>query len=311
MHHYPEISLVKRRPEIFAVKEVVAYEKLHGSQFRLFFPIGMTSIEEIQYGSHETEYTPGSDFPLGVAVNWFKKRPELLTAMMDTIKSYGFSDVTVFGEAYGPGIKAKGVKYSLGQDMLFRAFAIMIGDNLATDDLLQEMTTKMNLPLVTEVWRGVPTIENFNALLEKPSAESILNGLGPENLAEGVVIHSVPLLRNVFGEYLIVKHKSSKFSEVAHAPKDNTPRGPTPANDFALTYVTEGRIINAVSRLQDRGVILVNSMVDIPILLTELMLDLHKECQPEWDAADLEEKQVRGAVSKVLGPIYKQMLNQG
>ena len=309
MHHYPEIALVKRRPEIFAVKEVVAYEKLHGSQFRLFFPIGMTSIEEVQYGSHETEYAPGVDFPLGVAVNWFKKRPELLTAMMNTIKAYGFSDVTVFGEAYGPGIKAKGVKYSLGQDMLFRAFAIMIGDNLATDDLLQEMTAKMNLPLVTEVWRGVPTIENFNALLEKPSAESLLNGLGPENLAEGVVIHSVPLLRNVFGEYLIVKHKSIKFSEVAKAPKDNTPRGPTPADNFALTYVTGGRVINAVGRLQDRGVTLANSMVDMPVLLTELMLDLHKECQPEWDAAALEEKQVRGAVSKVLGPIYRQMLD--
>jgi hypothetical protein len=125
MHSFPEISLVKRRPEIFAVKEVVAYEKLHGSQFRLFFPIGMTSIEEIQYGSHEVVYASGNDFPLGVAINWFKKRPELLTAMMDTIKAYGFSDVTVFGEAYGPGIKAKGVKYSLGQDMLFRAFAVM------------------------------------------------------------------------------------------------------------------------------------------------------------------------------------------
>jgi hypothetical protein len=309
MHSYPEIALVKRRPEIFAVKEVVAYEKLHGSQFRLFFPIGMTSIDEVQYGSHETIYTPEGDFPLGIAINWFKKRPELLTAMMDTIKAYGFSDVTVFGEAYGPGIKAKGVKYSLGQDMLFRAFAIMIGNNLATEDLLREMTTKMDLPLVTEVWRGAPTMENFDALLEKPSAESAINGLGSENIAEGVVIHSVPLLRNVFGEYLIVKHKSSKFSEVAQAPKDNTPRGPTPADNFALAYVTEGRVINAVGRLQDRGVVLANSMVDMPVLLTEIMLDLHKECQPEWDAAALEEKQVRGSVSKVLGPIYRQMIS--
>ncbi len=311
MHNYPEIALVKRRPEIFAVKEVVAYEKLHGSQFRLFFPIGMTSVEEVQYGSHETVYTPGNDFPLGVAVNWFKKQPELLASMMSTIKTYGFSDVTVFGEAYGPGIKAKGVKYSLGQDMLFRAFAIMIGDNLATDDLLQEMTSKMGLPLVTEVWRGEPTIENFNALLDKPSAESTLNGLGSENIAEGVVIHSVPLMRNVLGDYLIVKHKSSRFSEVAQVPKDNMPRGPTPSDIFALTYVTEGRVINAIGRLQDRGVTLANSMVDMPVLLTEILADLHKECQPEWDAAALEEKQVRGAVSKVLSPIYRQMLSQG
>jgi hypothetical protein len=194
--------------------------------------------------------------------------------------------------------------------MLFRAFAIMIGSNLATDELLLEMTTKMGLPLVKEVWRGVPTIENFNALLEKPSVESLANGLGPENISEGVVIHSVPLMRNVFGEYLIVKHKSSKFSEVAQAPKENTPRGPTPADNYALTYVTEGRVINAVGRLQDRGVVLTNSMADMPVLLTEIMADLHKECQPEWDADKLEEKSVRSATSKVLGPIYRQMLSK-
>jgi hypothetical protein len=32
---YPEIVLLPRRPEIFAVKEVIATEKLHGSNFRM------------------------------------------------------------------------------------------------------------------------------------------------------------------------------------------------------------------------------------------------------------------------------------
>jgi hypothetical protein len=163
----------------------------------------------------------------------------------------------------------------------------------------------MKVSVVTEVWRGEPTQANFDALLEKPSAESLLNGLGPENISEGVVIRSNPLLRNVFGEWLIVKHKSSKFSEISHAPKEKNVKGIIPSDVFAATYVTGGRVFNAVGRLQDRGVELTNTMVDMPILLTEIINDLHKECQPEWDADNLDEKQVKGSVSKVLAPIYK------
>ena len=305
MKKYPEIVLVSKRPEIFSVKEVVATEKIHGSNFRLFFPCGMESIDDIRYGSHEVEDGPGVDFPLGGAVKMFKSQPELLTQMFETIKSYGFSDVTVFGEAFGPGIKAKGVKYSNGQSMLFRAFDLMVGDNFVTYDLFCEITDRMQLSRVHEVWRGAPSLEAFDALLEKPSVEGRLNGISDEgNIAEGVVIRSNPLLRNVFGEWLICKHKSAKFSEVAHA-KALKVRGATPADTFASTYVTEGRLQNALGRLNDRGVVLTDTMADMPTLLTEIIADLHKECESEWVALGLEEKQVKGAVSRVLGPIYR------
>lgn len=307
MKKYPEIPLLKRRPEIFSVKEVIAYEKLHGSQFRLFLPLGIKTIDEIQYGSHESVYGEGG-FALGGAVAQLKKNTQMLTSIMETIQSYGFGNVTMFGEAYGPGIKAKGIKYSNGSETLFKFFDIMIEDNLVTDEFFIELTNKMKVSVVTEVWRGEPTQANFDALLEKPSAESLLNGLGPENISEGVVIRSNPLLRNVFGEWLIIKHKSSKFSEVSHAPKEKNVKGITPSDIFAATYVTEGRVFNAVGRLQDRGIELTNTMVDMPILLTEIINDLHKECQPEWDADNLDEKQVKGAVSKVLAPIYKKFI---
>src|SRR5208282_3912980 len=108
---YPEIVLVGKRPEIFSVKQVVATEKLHGSNFRVHFPMGMTSLADVQYGSHEMEFG-AEGFPLGRAVQWFQARESLLGAMWEVIKSYGFPDATIFGEAFGPGIKAKGVKYS-------------------------------------------------------------------------------------------------------------------------------------------------------------------------------------------------------
>jgi hypothetical protein len=309
---YPEIVLVYKRPEIFAVKEVIATEKLHGSTFRIHFPCGMTSLDDIRYGSHSVDYTPGADFPLGNAINWCKQRPELLTAMWEVIKSYNFSDATIFGEVYGPGVKAKGVKYSLGQGVLFRAFDLMVGPNFVTYDLFVELVDKMGCPRVHEVWRGEPTQEAFDALLEKPSTEGILNGITDvNNLAEGVVIRSNPLLRDVFGEWLIVKHKGKKFSEVAHAPTAPKERTASPADDFAATFVTEGRVTNAIGRLADRGVALKNTMADMPALLTEIVADLHKEHEAEWVATGCTEKVLPGAVSKVLGPIYRAMLAAG
>lgn len=91
---YPELVRLDKRPEILRVKEVVATEKLHGTNFRLHFPAGMTSIEEVQYGGRNEELgTTGGSFYGGRPAKFFKERPELLTTMIETFASYAFSDV--------------------------------------------------------------------------------------------------------------------------------------------------------------------------------------------------------------------------
>jgi Rnl2 family RNA ligase len=312
MEKYPSIVNLTDCPEIFSVKEVIATEKLHGSNFRLFFPCGMKSIEEIGYGTRDVEYGVGDQkFPLGSTLNMLKSNPDLLTRMMEVIKTYGFSDVTVFGEAHGPGIKAKGVRYATGQEPLFRAFDIMVAKNFVTYNLFDELCGEVGLPMVPKVWVGEPTQANFDALLEQPSVVGRLNGFGDDNIAEGVVIRSNPLLRNVFGEWLICKHKCAKFSEVATAPKEKIPRGPTAADDFAAKYVTEGRITNAIGRIQDSGTELTNSMKDMPTLLGAVCADLVKDCSTEMGELGITEASIKGNVSRVLGPIYREMLARG
>jgi Rnl2 family RNA ligase len=311
MEKYPSIVELSKLPEIFYVKEVVATEKLHGSNFRLFFPLGMKSIDEIEYGSRDVEYNHHEKFPLGSMLLRFKAERDLLTRMLEVIQSYGFSEVTVFGEAYGPGIKAKGVKYSNGQEPLFRAFDIMVAQNFVTYDLFCEICDKMDLPRVHEVWRGEPTQANFDALLEKPSTEGLLNGFGEDNIAEGVVLRSNPLFRNVFGEWLICKYKNAKFAEVAQAAVEKIPRGPTAADDFAARYVTEGRVTNAIGRLHDSGTELTNTMKDMPTLLTAVIADLAKDFLWEMTELGLTEQGIKGNVSRVLGPLYREMLSKG
>lgn len=306
---YPEIVLVDRRPEIFAVKEVVAVEKLHGSNFRLHFPCGMQKLDEVRYGSRETEYGVDPVFPLTKVVNWWKSRENLLGTLWETIRSYGFSDATVFGESFGPGIKAKGIKYSEGTDLLFRSFNIMVGSNFVTHDLFHEIADKAGLPVAPVVWRGAPSLEAFDALLEQPSLVAKENGI--TDTAEGVVISSQPLLRNVFGEWLIVKHKSKKFSEVAFAPKEKIQREETPVDVFAAKYTTEGRLINTLGRLHDGGTALKGMMADMPIILQAMTADILKEGRHEWAPLGVPDKQLTGAVSKLLGALYREYLGKG
>jgi len=312
MEKYPSIVELAKCPEIFHVKQVIACEKVHGGNFRLFFPLGMKSIEEIGYGSRDVEYGVGDQkFPLGSMLNRFKALPEVLNRMFEVLMvSYGFSEVTVFGEAHGPGIKAKGVRYSNGQEPLFRAFDIMVAQNFVTYDLFCEICDKIGLPRVPEVWRGEPTQDNFDSILERPSTVGKLNGFGDDNIAEGVVLRSNPLFRNVFGEWLICKHKCAKFAEVATAAVQKIPRGPTAADDFAARYVTEGRVTNAIGRLNDSGVELTNSMKDMPTVLGAVCADLAKDCTVEMTELGLSEVSVKGNVSRVLGPMYREMLTR-
>ena len=310
---YPEIVRLDKRPEILSVKHVVATEKIHGTNFRIFFPAGMTSLAEVRFGGRNEEFENGDDgFYGGRPVRWFKNQPELLQRMFEVFSSHGFSDVTVFGEAFGAGIQ-KGVRYVPGDQVLFRTFDIMVGDNFVTYDLFVKLCDESTLARVPEVWRGEPSIDAFNALLEQSSVEAANNGVAVDgNIAEGVVIRSSPLLRDVFGQWLIIKHKSEKFAEVAKRDPSTIANDPTPAQSFAEMFVAEGRIVNALGRLRDRGVTLENDMADMRPLVPELIADLLKECHAEWQTALSEgasDKQIRGAVTKTLGTVYRRMLN--
>lgn len=309
---YPELVRLDKRPEILAVKEVIATEKLHGTNFRLFFPAGMTSIDDIQYGGRNEEFGTGeSSFYGGRPVRWFKERPEMLERMRETFASYAFSDVTVFGEAFGAGIQ-KGVRYVTDDSIVFRAFDIAVAENFLTYDLFVEVCDKAGLPRVPEIWRGDPTIESLDALLEKVSAEGKKNGVDDEgNLSEGVVVRSNPLFRDVFGQWLIIKHKSESFSEVAKRSPGKVSADVSKATVFAEMFVTRGRIINALGRIRDSGKPVHEDMKDMANLVPAMIADLQKECLAEWNevlASGVADKAVRGEVTKTLGSVYRRFL---
>jgi Rnl2 family RNA ligase len=318
-HKYPELVTLDKRPEILSVKQVVATEKLHGSNFRVLFPAGMTHPDEARFGGRNEVFAPGDDgFYGGKAVRWFKSRPELMRRLLEVFASYGFNDAILYGEICGAGIQ-KGVRYAPGDEALFRAFDLRIGESFVTYDLFVTICEAAGLPRVPEIWRGEPSLEAFDALLEKPSAEGLRNGVAAEgNVAEGVVIRSNPLLRDVFGSWLIIKHKSEGFAEVtkkrAPAPGEAGRGAPSPVDEFVATYVVRGRIVNAVGRLRDAGAKLSLAMEDVPRVAQAVVDDLHKEQEPEWQALvarGFADKQIRAAVTRAVASVYRRVLLEG
>ena len=313
---YPELVEWTKRPEILAVKQVIGTEKLHGTHFRLLFPAQMTSIAEVQFGARNDVFRSENQvrkFYNGDPVDGFKRQPDLLQRIYNFYRERGYNDVTIYGEICGANIQ-KGVRYTRGEAMIFRAFDIRLGDNLVTHDLFVEICEATELPYVPEVWRGEPSLEAFDALLEKPSVEGQRNGItDTDNRMEGVIIRSNPLLRTADQHWLIIKHKSEAFAEVARQNIRRDARDLSPVETFARTYVLRGRILNAIGRLKDAGIPVHNSMADMPHLVEALVADLHKECEPQWETLRVQgfsQQQIQSGVSKTLATVYRRLLDE-
>src|SRR4051812_41325584 len=84
-HKYPELVTLDKRPEMLAVRQAVATEKLHGSNFRLYFPEGITSPGEVRFGSRNDVFAEGdAGFYGGRPVRWFKDNASVVTKLIET-----------------------------------------------------------------------------------------------------------------------------------------------------------------------------------------------------------------------------------
>lgn len=307
---YPSLYSLAKVPEILSVDRVVATEKLHGSNFRIHLPPGADSIEQIGFGGRREEFdeTKEAAFYAGEPVRWFRQRPELLQRLLDYKSAKGWDNVVVYGEVCS-GMIQGGLLYEPDGKLIFRAFDVLVGEDLRPYDELVELCDSIDLPRVTEVWRGPPSESAFDALLEQPSPTAIKSGVSEPKISEGVIVRADPLRRAASGRWLIIKHKSARFREEGRKRERNL----SPLESFVQTYVVPGRIINAIGRLKDRGVELTGSMQDMRFLGPEIIADLHKECGDEWNALSEDggqsDKTMSAAVTKQAAMVYRRELD--
>jgi len=207
--------------------------------------------------------------------------------------------VTIFGEYAGEGVQ-KGIRYTeTGKD--FWAFGVLIGESMWLDTLAaKEFCDKYGVKFVPILYDGPPNMEIFNSLYEQ---NSYILGV-EDNIMEGIVITSQPLMFNSFGEKIQAKHKNDKWSESDKKVKQ--PRKDSKEMRYARENVNEVRILHAVDKLRQIGV-WKRSMEDMRNLIIEIMEDLKQDI----GFGDLDENQVRKSVSKLVANLYKAMLSKG
>lgn len=286
-HKYPSLALLNARKDILGVKRAVATEKLHGTSFRIRFRRGITALDQVEYGSRDQLLGNGNDPALtkpfydGLPIAWFKERPAVLEALIATFSRLNLDDVILFGEFCGTPIQC-GVRYNNLHEVFFRGFNLMNGEDFLPYDQFSEICQETGVPTVPLIWRGEPSREAFDALLECPSAEAARNGITDGcNISEGVVIQADPLVRSRARKWLIIKHKSAKFSEYEREgiARERARLGPT--RGFAAGVVTRGRLLNVRGHLRDHAVVFVNAMPDLRVLTPAVIADVLKECDED------------------------------
>lgn len=277
---------------IWGVRRVVVTEKIHGTQGRIFiFP------DEVKVGTRRHIIGSGEGYP---------QQYEITHAIGESVRKQMLEEgevpcdqVAIFGEYAGEGVQ-KGIKYTeSGRD--FWAFAVLIGENLWLGTLESlAFCSKYGVKFVPVLYTGSPDMDLFNSLYEQDSHILRIR----ENMMEGIVITSYPLMRNVFGEKIQAKHKNEKWSE--SIKKVKKPRKTSEEMKFAIENINEVRVVHAVDHLRQIGV-WKKSMEDMRNLIIEIMEDLR--CDIGF--GDLDTNQVRKSVSRLVAKIYKAMLIKG
>src|SRR5882762_3790830 len=185
---YPHLNNLHKVPEIFACEEVVATEKIHGSNFRIFIPGTALSTADVKFGSRNNVVGLGGDARWNLPIQWFLAGGRLDHIVHIAERLYGTDDMTIYGEVFGSGVQ-KGITYVTGDEVMFRAFDVLVGDRFLDYDDFLATCLACGIPTVPEVYRGKPTVEALNALLEVNSITAVHNGVTLEpNTAEGLVI---------------------------------------------------------------------------------------------------------------------------
>lgn len=317
---YPHIDGLHKVPEIFSCEEIVATEKIHGTNFRVMFPAKTNDCKTVRFGSRNNEIGLGSGFYGDGPINWWLKvLREHWGAFLEAISCHfeDGHDVIIFGEWFGTGVHG-GVSYYDGDAKDFLAFDVMVGGVLVDHDTFAAFCADVRLGAAPLVYRGKPSVDVLNALLEQNSIVAKVNGVTLEkNIAEGVVIRPTKMKKNHHDQWIMAKHKSTGFAE------DNKgKRGPVTAKAYAgphlllaERYVTRGRLLNALDRAKENGFIIIqNSMADMQVLPTIVFDDVYLDFLSADDLTEEEKhtdhKALKSAVTRQTAIVYKALLNE-
>lgn len=310
---YPHMENIDEVPGIFELPEVVVTEKVHGSAMRIGLIDG-----KIRMGGRRFEFeniTPESKDGQGF-VSW------VLDTKLDQKVATAFAGhhVILFGEWHGSGTPLKGwpqiqkgIRYFKGND--FRVFDIRLNGKFVSQDELPALAASVGLKTMPILYRGKPSSEAFNALIDTVSRVGKENGIeDPENTMEGIVIRPVEMQWNADRSPVMAKYKVGKWAERASQSKHGFRTKPKEkpviagAKEFAEEFVTATRLEHVLDQLREA-----NIPIDLKALgevMKGMGQDIKREGANALSAAGLEWKDVSPFITHLTKTLFANTLKR-
>ncbi len=321
---FSDIENIAKSNVIFGIDNVVATEKLHGTNIGVGYVNGKfitrgrntiiceADISDLEYGDPVDVDSLKIENDSYGFTRWFLANYPSVPTKLQGLCRITKKDVILFGEFIGSGIQ-KGVDY--GKDKSFWVFD-SCAKGVDSDDYdwlpwleTYELAKACGLKRVPVLYSGKPNLEEFEKIYADDSY--VAKELGIEtspNVMEGIVI--IPAnggQHDYRGNRIIAKFKNDKFAESAKMPKTPKPvlEDNTKEVEFVKTHVTAMRLEHVLQHLREDKGLIVTDMTSTSEVISEMRKDLEKECE---GYSELNPKLLTGIVAKNTALLLKEYL---
>ena len=213
---YTDIENGRIYTQVFGNEDVVATEKLHGTNARIGSING-----HIVAGSHTTRrkypQVDGVDCSstsdeVRRSIYWYPYSIDSVRTMIDEL-SKQYNIVILYGEVYGRSVQSLDYGIPKGQGLGFRAFDLLLDDKYIDYDEFVSLCDRYGVDRVPEIYRGLFDMDKIKEIADGNSLIS-----GAYHIREGVVVKPVkertdPKIGRAILKYIGTEYELSKKSD--------------------------------------------------------------------------------------------------
>lgn len=286
---YRHTDNLYKNQKVLLFKEGYAMEKVHGTSAHVGF-----KRDEVDPAKGELKLFSGGATHSTFAALW--DLAELKQKFID----HHFSEITLYGEAYGGSMQA--MRETYGDKLQFIVFEVQIKDRWLDTETAEKVATGLGFEFVP--YKRVPmTIEALDAERDADSEVAIRRGCGPGKKREGIVIRPLYEFTMNNDERIIAKHKRPDFEETK-TPRKVLPDGEKlkqleQANEIAEEWVTPMRLEHVLDKLPQPV-----AMEHIKNIIAAMVEDVYREGKDEI----VESREAEKAIAKKTVELFKKKL---
>lgn len=283
---YLSIDNLYKNQDILLFKECYAMEKIHGTSAHIRWNADTKQLSFFSGGEKHDRFVSLFD------VDFLKNLLEL---------TFIDSDVVIYGEAYGG--KQQGMSKTYGTELKFIAFDVNIRGNWLEVPKAEGLCKDLDIEFVDYV--QIPTdIEKINFERDRPSVQSVRNGIEGDRVREGVVLRPLKEFICKNGDRVISKHKGDAFKETSTAREVSPEQLQVLEHAQAISdeWVTEMRLQHVLQKLPQ----------DINVEGTKLVIDaMIEDVLKEAKGEIVESREVKSAIGRAAAIMFKNKLQNG